>query len=151
MYEIPLKNQSKTWLLGKDWKKVYLMCYTPIRVMWQSRRAAQSTQSQNEKNRKQLSTSSTSPWTSVSRAYIYYLSTYIQSGWSRCWEKVIMGSSGAKPRGHNDDAISLSEIHTTPRLTASDEPRPLRNTRSSPSQQVHNKQTHTHRHGINLN
>ena len=25
------------------------MCYTPIRVMWQSRRAAQSTQSQNEK------------------------------------------------------------------------------------------------------
>ena len=25
------------------------MCYTPFRVMWQSRRAAQSTQSQNEK------------------------------------------------------------------------------------------------------
>ena len=42
-----------------------------------------------------------------------------------------MGSSGAKPRGHVDDAISVSAMHTTPRLTASDEPRPLQNTRCS--------------------
>ena len=44
----------------------------------------------------------------------------------------LMGSSGAKPRGHVDDAISVSAIHTTPRLTASGEPRPLQNARSSP-------------------
>ena len=43
------------------------------------------------------------------------------------------GFIGAKPRGHVDDAISVSAIHMTPRLTASDEPRPLQNAQSSPS------------------
>ena len=44
---------------------------------------------------------------------LLYRPTYIQSGWSGCWVQVLMGSSGAKPRRHVDDAISVSAIHTT--------------------------------------
>ena len=53
MYEIPLKTSQKPHV-GERTGKRYISCVTarPIRVMWQSRRAAKSTQSQREKRQK---------------------------------------------------------------------------------------------------
>jgi len=53
MYEIPLKTSQKPDFWERTGKR-YISCVTarPIRVMWQSRRAAKSTQSQTEKKQK---------------------------------------------------------------------------------------------------
>ena len=62
-----IKKPVKNLTFGKGLEKVhvgpYISCVTarPIRVMWQSRRAAKSTQSQNEKKNRKQRTSSTSP------------------------------------------------------------------------------------------